>query len=152
MILNANGDPKRFLDYGLPVVRDVIEGYAGPLSGILSGLDWASENVPRCQWVATFATDAPFVPKNLVKELLQSIEVEGADMACASSNNRTHPPFAIWPVRLKDELRAAMVDEEIRKIDLWTSRYKIAHVTFYGDGIDPFFNINRKEDLSLIHI
>ena len=147
LILNANGDAGRFAEYGLPVVGDVIDGYAGPLAGILTGLEWASVNVPSCEWVATFATDAPFVPKNLVAELLNSIEANGADMACAMSKDRTHPPFAIWPIRLKDALRAAMIDEGMRKIDLWTSRYKIDHVPFKGEGIDPFFNINKPDNL-----
>ena len=147
LILNANGESSRFSEFGFPVVRDVIEGYAGPLAGILTGLEWASANVPNCHWVVTFATDAPFVPKNLVAKLQQSIEVEGADIACAISNDRTHPPFAIWPVQLKDQLRAAMVDEEMRKIDLWTARYKVAHVPFQVDGMDPFFNINKPHQL-----
>ena len=147
LILNANGDAGRFAEYGLPVVGDVIDGYAGPLAGILTGLEWASVNAPSCEWVATFATDAPFVPKNLVAELLNSIEANGADMACAMSKDRTHPPFAIWPIRLKDALRAAMIDEGMRKIDLWTSRYKIDHVPFGGEGIDPFFNINKPDNL-----
>lgn len=147
LILNANGNADRFAEYGLPVIGDVIDGYAGPLAGVLTGLEWASVNEPTCEWVATFATDAPFVPKNLVEALLKSIEVKGADMACAVSNNRTHPPFALWPVRLKDELRAAMIDEEIRKVDLWTARYKIVHVPFEGEGIDPFFNINKPDNL-----
>ena len=147
LILNANGDAGRFAEYGLPVVGDVIDGYAGPLAGVLTGLEWASVNSPSCEWVATFATDAPFVPKNLVVELLNSIEANGADMACAMSKDRTHPPFAIWPIRLKDALRAAMVDEEMRKIDLWTARYKIVHVPFEEKGIDPFFNINKPDNL-----
>ena len=148
LILNANGDAERFSEYGLPVVEDVIDGFAGPLAGILTGLEWASEHLPECQWVATFATDAPFVPVDLVDKLLQAIEAEGAEMACAISNDRTHPPFALWPVRLKDELRKAMIDEEMRKIDLWTARYKIVHVPFEGQGIDPFFNINKPDHLS----
>ena len=147
LILNANGDADRFAEYGLPVVGDVIDGYAGPLAGVLTGLEWASVNSPSCEWVATFATDAPFVPKNLVVELLNSIEANGADMACAMSKDRTHPPFAIWPIRLKDALRAAMIDEEMRKIDLWTARYKIVHVPFEEEGIDPFFNINKPDNL-----
>ena len=147
LILNANGDLNRFSEFGLPVVSDVIDGYAGPLAGILTGLEWACENMPTCQWVVTFATDAPFIPKNLVAKLLHSIEVEGVDMACAISNDRTHPPFALWPVGLKDQLRAAIVDEEMRKIDLWTARYKISHVPFLVDGIDPFFNINKPDNL-----
>ena len=147
LILNANGDADRFAEYGLPVVGDVIDGYAGPLAGVLTGLEWASVNSPSCEWVATFATDAPFVPKNLVVELLNSIEANGADMACAMSKDRTHPPFGIWPIRLKDSLRAAMIDEEMRKIDLWTARYKIVHVPFEEEGIDPFFNINKPDNL-----
>ena len=148
LILNANGDADRFSEYGLPVVKDVIDGFAGPLAGILTGLEWASEQVPECQWVATFATDAPFVPENLVQKLLQAIEAEGAEMACAMSKGRTHPPFALWPVRLKEDLRQAMIDEEMRKIDLWTARYRIVHVPFDEAGIDPFFNINKPDHLS----
>ena len=147
LILNANGDAGRFSEYVLPVVGDVIDGYAGPLAGVLTGLEWASVNAPSCEWVATFATDAPFVPKNLVAELLNSIEANGADMACAISKDRTHPPFAIWPIRLKDALRAAMIDEGMRKIDLWTSRYKIDHVPVEGEGRDPFFNIITPDNL-----
>lgn len=147
LILNANGDAERFAEYGLPVVGDVIEGFAGPLAGVLTGLEWASTHQPDCQWVATFATDAPFVPTNMVEKLLHAIDVEKADMACAMSSGRTHPPFALWPVRLKDELHRAMVDEDMRKIDLWTSRYKIVHVLFENPEMDPFFNINKPENL-----
>ncbi|NQV98086.1 MAG: molybdenum cofactor guanylyltransferase MobA [Rhodospirillales bacterium] len=147
LILNANGDAGRFASYGLPVVGDVIDGFAGPLAGILTGLEWASANRPDCQWIATFPTDAPFLPENLVAKLMQAVAAEGADMACATSNNRTHPPIAVWPVRLKNELRQAMVDEDMRKIDLWTGRYSTAHVAFDDPDMDPFFNINRPENL-----
>ena len=147
LILNANGDPARFGEYGLPVVPDVIDGYAGPLAGILTGLEWAAREEPDCQWLASFPTDAPFLPVDLVTRMMIAIEDEGADMACAVSGDRTHPPIAIWPIRLRGELHQAMVDEEMRKIDLWTARYSIAHVTFGDGGIDPFFNINRAENL-----
>lgn len=148
LILNANGTSDRFAQFALPVIADVIDGYAGPLAGILSGMEWVFENRPDCKWVATFPTDAPFLPLDLVARLMAAIDSEKAEMACATSNNRTHPPIAIWPVRLKDELRDAMVDEEMRKIDLWTARYSIAHVAFDSVGIDPFFNINKPENLA----
>jgi len=147
LILNANGDPARFGEYGLPVVPDVIDGYAGPLAGILTGLEWAARDELDCQWLASFPTDAPFLPVDLVARMMAAIADEGADMACAVSGDRTHPPIAIWPVRLRGELRQAMVDEEMRKIDLWTARYSIVHVAFDNDAIDPFFNINRAENL-----
>jgi molybdopterin-guanine dinucleotide biosynthesis protein A len=148
LIINANGDPKRFEGLGLEIVADTIDGYAGPLAGVLTGLEWAKSYVKDASWVASFATDAPFVPRNMVLRLSQAIKDNSADMACAMTNNRTHPVFALWPIRLIEELRHAMVKEEMRKIDRWTSRYKIAHVDFYSKLVDPFFNVNRPEDLA----
>jgi len=147
LILNANGDPERFAGYDLPVVADVVDGYAGPLAGILTGMEWAATHVPDAQWLASFPTDAPFLPRDLVAKLVAATVAEGADMACAMSQDRTHPPIAIWPVALRAELRRAMVDEEMRKIDRWTGRYKIVHVPFDDPDMDPFFNINRAENL-----
>jgi molybdopterin-guanine dinucleotide biosynthesis protein A len=147
LILNANGDPARFSGYGLPIVVDVIDGYAGPLAGILTGMDWAANNVPSCQWIASFPTDAPFLPRDLVARLIEAAEAKNADMVCAVSNDRAHPPIAIWPVRLRDELRKSMIEEDMRKIDKWTARYSIEHVSFDSSEIDPFFNVNRPENL-----
>ena len=152
LVLNANGDPARFADFALPVAADVVEGYAGPLAGVLTGLDWAAANASECQWVASFACDAPFFPLDLVESLLDAIEAEGAAMACAASNGRSHPVFGLWPVALREDLRRAMVDEAIRKVDVWTARYRLATVDFHnaempGGPLDPFFNTNRPDDL-----
>ena len=146
MVLNANGDPVRFADYGLPVAPDVVDGFAGPLAGVLTGLTWARDNAPACAWVASFACDAPFVPADLVARLAAAIQDEGADLACASSDGRDHPVFGLWPVRLVDDLRRAVVDEDIRKVDMWTGRYRLARAEFAADPVDPFFNVNRPED------
>lgn len=147
LAINANGDPARFAEFGLPVVADGVEGFAGPLAGVLAGLDWAAVVAPDCDFVASFATDAPFFPADLVARLSAAV-VDGADMACAASGGRAHPVFGLWPVRLREELRRAMVDEEIRKVDLWTARYRLAEVAFDDDRFDPFFNVNRPEDLA----
>jgi molybdopterin-guanine dinucleotide biosynthesis protein A len=147
LFINAVGDPARFSEFGLPVVADVIEGFAGPLAGVLTGLEWTLQNVPDARWVVTFPTDAPFFPSDLVTRLITETTGQGADMACACSNDRTHPVFALWPVRLAGDLRRAMEDEEMRKIDRWTGRYNIIHVDWPATPNDPFFNINRPEDL-----
>ena len=145
--LNANGDPGRFDGFGLPVVADTVEGFAGPLAGVLAGLDWAAENVPDCDRVVTVATDAPFLPDDLVARLMAATENEKTDLACAESGGRTHPVFGLWPVALREDLRHALVEEDIRKVDLWTARHRLAVVSFPAPVVDPFFNINRPEDV-----
>ncbi|MGQ9365689.1 molybdenum cofactor guanylyltransferase MobA [Azospirillum sp. ST 5-10] len=147
LVLNANGDPARFAAFDLPVAADVVEGYAGPLAGVLTGLEWARATVPGVEWVASFATDAPFLPADLVARLRRAVEAEGADLACARSGGRDHPVFGLWPVRLADDLRRAMVEEGVRKVDAWTGRHRLAVAEFACDPVDPFFNTNRPEDL-----
>ncbi|MGH6906081.1 MAG: molybdenum cofactor guanylyltransferase MobA [Geminicoccaceae bacterium] len=148
LVLNANGDPARFAAFGLPVAADVVEGFAGPLAGVLTGMEWARANRPDCPWIATIATDTPFFPSDLVARLLAAVEHAGADLACATSGGRAHPVFGLWPVRLADALRAAMVEEGIRKVDVWTARRRLVEVDFPTEPIDPFFNTNRPDDLA----
>jgi molybdopterin-guanine dinucleotide biosynthesis protein A len=148
LLLNANGDPRRFAGFGLPIAADPIPGFAGPLAGVLSGMAWVRANRPDCPWIATVATDTPFFPTDLVARLLEAVGREAADLACATSGGRAHPVFGLWPVRLADDLRAAMEGEAIRKVDVWTARYRLAQVEFPTEPIDPFFNTNRPEDLA----
>lgn len=155
LLLNANGDPRRFHPYfdgdqTVPVAPDVIEGFAGPLAGVLTGLDWTAAAAPDCPWVVSVATDAPFLPLDLVERLAAPIRNGDADLACATSGGRAHPVIGLWPVALADDLRRAMVEEDIRKVDVWTARYRLVAVPFEPrpDGVDPFFNTNRPEDLA----
>ena len=140
--------PARFAGFGLPVAADLIAGFAGPLAGVLTGMAWARASRPGCPWIATIATDTPFFPLDLVARLWAALEGERADLACVTSGGRTHPVFGLWPVRLADELHRAMTAEQIRKVDVWTARYRLALVDFPTAPVDPFFNTNRPEDLA----
>jgi len=146
LLLNANGDPSRFARFALPVVPDSIPGFAGPLAGVLAGLDWAAAQGPDYMYIVSVATDAPFLPDDLVMRLTNGLMEAGSDLACAASGGRVHPVFGLWPVRLREDLRRAMVDDEIRKVDLWTARHRLMTVTFADMPVDPFFNANRPED------
>ncbi len=146
--LNANGDASRFERWNLPVAPDVLPGNPGPLVGVLTGLDWAFANVPGLRWAATVPTDAPFLPRDLVARLLEAVEAGGADMACAASGGRRHPVIGLWPVALRNELRHAVIEEGVRKVDVWTGRYEVADVVFESDPVDPFFNANDADDLA----
>jgi len=147
LIINAAGNSSRFEKFNLPVVPDVIDGAKGPLAGVLTGMEWATQNVPNCEFIATFPTDAPFLPSDLIKRLIHGLYIQDADISCARSDLRTHPVFALWPIRLAGELRRAITEKNIRKIDEWTSQYKVSYVDWPTSPFDPFFNINRPKDL-----
>lgn len=148
LALNANGDPTRFSEFGLPVIADSIEGFAGPLAGILAGLDWAAAHLPGAHWLASFAGDAPFLPVDMVGRLLDGVAEQRGDLATVSSAGRSHPVFGLWPLALREALRKAIVDEDVRKVDAWTARYSLTTVDFEAESHDPFFNANRPDDLS----
>ena len=149
LLLNANGDPNRFADFGLEIVPDVIDGFAGPLAGVLSGLTWLSMQQPKTTWLATFPTDAPFFPMDLVSRMLEAADAHDANVVCAASAGRTHPVFGLWHQSLEDDLEHAMRDQGIRKIDAWTATHRLVEVDYNADPVDPFFNANRPEDLEM---
>lgn len=148
LVLNANGDPVRFARFGLPVVADTIEDYPGPLAGMLAALDWTADNRPDVEWVVSAAGDCPFLPRDLVARLQRARMTEGADLAVAASGGQTHPVIGLWKVALRDELRHALTNEGLRKIDRWTSRYGLATVSWPVEPVDPFFNANTVDDLA----
>ena len=148
LILNANGDPSRFASFGLPVVADTVEGFAGPLAGILAALDWVAAHRPDIEWVLSAATDCPFLPRDLVARLQRARIKDTAQLAVAASGDQNHPVVGLWNVALRAELRHALVAEDIRKIDRWTARYKLATVNWSTEPLDPFFNANTVEDIA----
>ncbi|MGY3587510.1 molybdopterin-guanine dinucleotide biosynthesis protein A [Bradyrhizobium sp. USDA 4341] len=147
LIINANGDPARFAAFGLPVVADDVADYPGPLAGILAALDWTAANRPDAKWVLSAAGDCPFLPRDLVARLEQARAAENAELAVASSGGQVHPVIGLWSVRLRNELRHALVEEDVRKIDRWTARYPLATVEWPTEPLDPFFNANTVEDI-----
>ena len=146
LILNANGDPARFSDTGLPVIADDVPGFAGPLAGILAGLDWAAAHAPGVAHVASVPGDCPFLPRDLVARLHEARAAAGTPLACARSGEWRHPVVGLWPVALRADLRHALTIEDLRKIELWTARHGIAIADWPAEPVDPFFNVNAPED------
>ena len=152
LILNANGDPDRFSEFGLPVAADPVEGFAGPLAGVLAGLDWASTHAPGAAFIATAATDTPFFPTDFVTSCLTSANGNPRSIVLAHSGGRDHPVFGLWPTALTSDLRSAL-ESGVRKVLDWTDRHDTRSAEFGpqrigGETIDPFFNANRPEDLA----
>ena len=146
IILNANGDPARFGRYGLPVIPDSVPDFAGPLAGILAGLDWAATNRPDLAWVVSVPGDCPFLPHDLVTRLHVARQKAGTPLACARSGDWRHPVVGLWPVALREDLRHALVEEDLHKIEAWTARHGVAIADWPAKPVDPFFNVNTPED------
>ncbi len=145
--ISANEQAERMQGLAEIVLPDAIPGHAGPLAGILAGLEWLRRAHPQTPWLLSVAVDTPFFPRDLCTRLRQAVE-KGAEMAVACSAGRAHPVFGLWPVSAADALREAMQNEELRKIDRFTARYRLAEAAFDGQDFDPFFNINTPEDLT----
>lgn len=142
--INANGDPARFADLGLPVIPDSIDGYPGPLAGVLAGLDWAAAQGAR--EIVTAAGDTPFFPRDLVDRLTEAARDAGALIALSATAEGRHPTFGLWPVALRDDLRTAL-EGGLRKVVSWTDSHGAATAEFSG-WPDPFFNVNTPGDLA----
>jgi molybdopterin-guanine dinucleotide biosynthesis protein A len=149
MVINANGDMARFAEFGLPVVPDVLPDYAGPLAGVHAGLSWVRQHRPELRHAVTVATDTPFLPADLVQRFL--VAGEAGRLRVARSNSGTHFVIGLWPVALVSALEASLEAGE-RKAGKWVAEHGAIEVHFPdcdigGVAVDPFFNINRPEDL-----
>ena len=150
--INANGDPARFASFGLPVVPDTIDGFVGPLAGVLAGLLWARTHTPDARWIASASADAPFVPPDLVARLRAAVETRGNAIAIAQSGGELQPVIGLWPLALAEDLDAALRGG-LRKVLHWTDKHGTVPVPFDhldvgGTPVDPFFNANTPEELA----
>lgn len=150
--INANGDPARFASFELPVVADTIDGFVGPLAGVLAGMRWAAANSPQARWIASVSADAPFIPADLVARLALAVAAKGDAIAIAQSAGELHPVIGLWPVALADDLEVAL-RSGLRKVLAWTDRHGTVPVAFPpqqigGQAVDPFFNANTPEELA----
>jgi molybdenum cofactor guanylyltransferase len=149
LLLNANGDPNRFACFGLRVIPDSVPGFAGPLAGVLAGLDWAAEHAPGVAFVASAPGDCPFLPTDLIVQLHKARQDFQLPLACARSGEWRHPVVGLWTVGLRGDLRAALITDGLRKIEVWTARHGVAIADWPSHPVDPFFNVNTPEDAAL---
>lgn len=148
LILNINIDPKSVENINIPTVKDTVEGFAGPLSGILTGLEYYIDEGSQASHMLSVPADAPFIPADLVSRLQTGLgDLPERTIVMAESVGRVHPVVALWPLSLASDLRCALVDEDLRKILVFADRYTRVNVVWGEHEGDPFFNINRPEDL-----
>lgn len=145
LILNANGNSLRFARSRLPVIADLYEGFPGPLAGIHAALTFMDERNPNNEWLASFACDTPFFPRNMVQQMLAA--TGDAQLIVARSNGRVHPIFALWHASLLGRVEQRLQQSDTPRLQEWIEELKPTYVDFSATGYDPFFNINTPQDL-----
>ncbi len=146
--INANSDEDGYPCFGLPVLRDSFQGFAGPLAGVLTGMEWA--HMRGASHVVTVAADTPFFPDDFVAKMQTALSTQSGEIAIAETSDRggkffNHPTFGIWRVSLRDDLRGAL-GQGVRKVMQWVKPHCVVKVAFSSVPFDPFFNVNRPED------
>ncbi len=147
LLLSANGNSLRFARSRLPVIADIYPEFLGPLAGIHAALQWAKQQRPEVEWLASFACDTPFFPDDLVTQLAEAAERQSALVAVAASGGRLHPIFTLWHSSLFDALSETLESGNIPPLAQWIEQHSYTQVEFSSTSYDPFFNINRPQDL-----
>jgi molybdopterin-guanine dinucleotide biosynthesis protein A len=144
MLINANRNLAAYESFGVPVVTDSVPDFAGPLAGMLAGLEQCAT-----PWMVTAPCDSPFLPTDLVRRLAQGIEAEQAEIAIPvtvdeDGTRRTQPVFCLMPTMALDSL-VAFLNGGNRKIEAWIRTHRVAEVLF--EDAAAFANINTLDEL-----
>jgi molybdopterin-guanine dinucleotide biosynthesis protein A len=129
---------------GLPLIPDTMADRAGPLAGVLAGLDYIAAHLPQVEFLASLPCDCPFLPLDLARRLREA--ATGGRIACAASGGRLHPIVALWPVAAREKLHRALIEQDCRKVGYFQQTYGVSSVEWPASP-DPFFNVNTPDDL-----
>lgn len=148
IVISANGDRARFARYRHRVVADDLPDQPGPLAGILAAMDDIAARDPAADFAVTVPVDVPFLPTDLVARLQDRRVADRAAIVRARSGDSAHPAVALWSLALREDLRRAMVTENLRKVGAFQARHPLASVTWPMEPVDPFLNLNTPEDVA----
>jgi len=156
LLLSANGNHLRFARTGLTVLSDEHPEFPGPLAGIHAGLQWLNIHQPEAEWLASFASDTPFFPDDLVAQLYQAARDNRSDIVVARSEKQLHPVFGLWHRSVLEPINALLTAGTTPRLIDWVGEQNSSVVDFHQSDFDPFFNINHPKDLyhaeSFLHL
>ena len=144
ILINTNSDPAPFLEFGHPILPDVIADFQGPLSGLLTGMRWSRRRHPHAVHILSVASDTPSLPRDLVTKLAQALVDQNADIAIASCDEGTHPTIGLWPVDLAERLQDDLMETGTRSMHAWLRAFRVCHAEFPSSTMT---NMNTLEDV-----
>ena len=129
----------------ISITKDYKSGL-GPLGGVLTAMRWIKENGKKYQWISTFPSDTPFFTKKELKYFYKKININESKLFFIKSKETRHNIFGLWSLDLMDQLEADILKGE-RKVEVWANSIGVCTVNIDYKKLDPFFNINTKDDL-----
>jgi molybdopterin-guanine dinucleotide biosynthesis protein A len=156
LVVVANDPAPEFRALEVPVIADPAdiqemarsEGRRlGPLAGILAGMEWALEHHPHCGWILTAPADVPFLPLDLTVRLCGLMHVPEPDVLMVRHGKRREHTLAVWSVKLAADLRRAILEEGMRRVETFAQRYAFEELVWPGNAA-PFLNVNTPVELS----
>ena len=129
------------------IIKDCIDGQLGPLVAVLSAMKWIKKNNFSYNWIATFPCDTPFLNISIIDEFIKVSKLNNSLLYFVKSKEKRHNIFGLWSLQLIEILEKDIIENNYRKVEKWANKVGVKTINVSYDNLDPFFNINTKEDL-----
>lgn len=139
LLINANRHLDRYRVFGCPVVEDGCADYAGPLAGILAGLEHC-----QTEYLLSVPCDAPLPAPDYARRMLAALQQAGSRLCVAHDGEHLQPVHLLLHRDLAPELRAALASGQ-RKTRDWVLSLQPARADF-SDHPEQFLNMNTPEE------
>ena len=143
LMINVNKSSSQYDELSIPLVKDKIEGFKGPLAGLHAAM--METNHP---FIMMVPCDSPLIPDNLVSKLSTPLSDKSIDLAVVRTSSRLQPIFCLTRTRLREPL-ARFLYGGGRKIDRWFDTLNVFEVDFTNQA-SSFINFNTPEDIKIM--
>ena len=146
ILIISNNEKNLIKKENIFFTKDLIDGFLGPLVGVLSAMDWIEKNKKNYEWILTFPCDTPFFDQNIIEKLKRCTTNTSKKLFFLKSGNKRHNIFGLWSMKLKDVLLED-INNGFRKVEEWANKVGSEIIEINSDNDYNFLNINTKEDL-----
>ncbi len=147
LLINANRDLQRFNELDIPVEPDKFGVDAGPLAGIVTGMQYSRKHFPEVKALACFPADVPWFPSDMVAQLAAAMHAESTQVAWLCTAEQWQPLFSLWSLSLENDLLAALGDGLYSPMALIRSLPN-SQLNIVDIAPGDFANLNTPEDLA----
>ena len=144
ILIVTNEKKYSFKKKNIFLTKDLIEGYLGPLIGVLSAMDWVEKNKKNYKWIATFPCDTPFFDQKIIDKIKSGTK-KNKNLFFLKSGEKRHNIFGLWSINLK-EILLKDINNGYRKVEDWANKVGSEIIEINSENDNNFLNINTRED------